>query len=1741
MDTDLRGVTEGAAPPAASPGKALLTGAHKENTPVKATLPSRRLSVGQRTPGKTPTSVSSTAPPPPRPSPRPRPRLPLPRGNAPPAQQHPPPALPAPQILLKRSALANLSAEKKTKKRKSFGRRVSFAPDPEVRPLPAPCPRPGAPCPPLPPRPPPPGPRTASPHRRRPPPQLNSVHFFEKETAKSPVAPSPIAQAPVAPTAEEDGPREIGLDALSPPKGDAMELTDQTSLGASRRRSANRRRSSFFVPAPGDVTSALPSLAALAEEDAARQGAQRPPSRRQSLGKLGNVTSAIPSLSTLVEEDEAAIAAQATPARGLAAPPPGDVTAAVPSLGTLLDEDAAGDASPAPDAGNVTSAIPSLGALVDEDEGAAGAGDDAALGSDDLLCSEGGAASDNASDNTEAATSPAPSPGVPSLGGLVDEDEAGAPPARSPGVILNLSPASSDMQFESTDDATGETDTSARAAAAGEDAGNVTAAVPSLGALVDEDEGAGGAAPATAAKLPREDGSYTPLKTPAAAVATPATAAPATGPGKLTAVTPFANAFAGLGLGDESDLLSPDSVAAAADTPARAETPAASAEPEEEAAPASPAAATPARVPAASVDPMAKMAEIEAMLATPATATPARGAADPVGSAMERIRSAAKGSPIADASAANEATDTILRGLKSPPAAATEADENAAPGVSPMQLTSPLQQAASPLQQAASPLQQAASPLQQAASPLQQAASPLQQAASPLQGVSPVPSANPLSSLKSMAGSPLGGVTETGAPAGGGGPDPSVGDAAAPSSSPGALSSLASPRLSPLPGAEAGRPSLGGLTSLGGATHTLGRVSGISGISALSPLSAKAPSPGNLTGDSDAAQGKWGFVPGAEDTLGVNLRGAAKANLGDTTYHQLYGDATGASGLAGPSGARGPAPVAGGAPADAPMPSPLPAPSPATRTLGLTQDLALNLSDDDLGLGNNDLVPDAEEPDEAARPEAAPGRRKSRRLTMSLLAEDDEGAGLDDSAVSGAGAPAPPPGTSAAAPSPSRPSLGTTGGLLALTGEGKAEARPAAAVAGASPTMGALSPLGDLSGLSADGVTFAPGRVSEDGNASTGTPTLHSARKPPRAPVSGGGSRPLVTPAPGGVALLTPPSQAGAGAAAAAPSAGPATLPPLAPMSAAPPSALPGALGTAPRTRAAGQPTSTVPLMSPVIVHQRGAVAVAPADAARTPSGAGSGNTTGVSDLLASAPRGPQVFQLTVRDFLKMSGVQFLDHVRRGTSIGMGDLADDPPPGTLRECYRLLHLTRVDADGFANAVRTLQEECAASRARVGEREAELSAANPEVFRSLQLARGAELERLRAGIASLKRVCRAQTMLAWKEWRLRMEAGARQALSDSAARLRSDLAFLDRALASASVLLTQVQDAALGQRQALELETTQHASEQDRARRTATLRESLAGQEAHNAERAAVLGRERARAAELEARRAALAEQRAALEGELAAARAATARAEGPADAAEAVAEASAARALAAAREAVAAKAARLRALEEAQGWRVETVSAPRGPAGAPRVVLRLGRAGMFRLTLGDAGEGAAGAGTGSLDVAADAASLGPAVPREWVALAASVALGPAARPAPGAAPGHVLRWSLPAGAAPWAAAEAVQRVQGRLAAAEGLVAGLDGLHELSRLAVEARCDPPAGTVGLVFLHRESQTRASVELRAAQALDARAGGLEFDARVDYTARDAGETAARLAAALARVPAGPGVVADVCAAVAEALSA
>lgn len=103
----------------------------------------------------------------------------------------------------------------------------------------------------------------------------------------------------------------------------------------------------------------------------------------------------------------------------------------------------------------------------------------------------------------------------------------------------------------------------------------------------------------------------------------------------------------------------------------------------------------------------------------------------------------------------------------------------------------------------------------------------------------------------------------------------------------------------------------------------------------------------------------------------------------------------------------------------------------------------------------------------------------------------------------------------------------------------------------------------------------------------------------------------------------------------------------------------------------------------------------------------------------AAAPSPPPI---SFPYFLQLVDVQFLDHVRRGTSINMVDLAADPPPRTLAECLQLTALAAPEVGAFEGAITRLQRDIQAKRAALVESENRMAEANPAVFRSMQVSR-----------------------------------------------------------------------------------------------------------------------------------------------------------------------------------------------------------------------------------------------------------------------------------------------------------------------------------------------------------------------------------------------------------------------------------
>ena len=178
----------------------------------------------------------------------------------------------------------------------------------------------------------------------------------------------------------------------------------------------------------------------------------------------------------------------------------------------------------------------------------------------------------------------------------------------------------------------------------------------------------------------------------------------------------------------------------------------------------------------------------------------------------------------------------------------------------------------------------------------------------------------------------------------------------------------------------------------------------------------------------------------------------------------------------------------------------------------------------------------------------------------------------------------------------------------------------------------------------------------------------------------------------------------------------------------------------------------------------------------------------GEEEVESPVPEGAVSFE----QFVQEAEVQFLDHVRRGTSLG-APLREDEPPETLQECYQVLALTLSEITTVESAIAALQAEVKTRQEVVDQKEAQVSKHNPAIFQKLQQARGVgELDDLRNDIHQLKRCCRQQTAQSWKEWRGKLERQMGGALASNVELLRSDELFLQASREHVDTLQEAVQ-------------------------------------------------------------------------------------------------------------------------------------------------------------------------------------------------------------------------------------------------------------------------------------------------------------------------------------------------------------
>ncbi len=149
---------------------------------------------------------------------------------------------------------------------------------------------------------------------------------------------------------------------------------------------------------------------------------------------------------------------------------------------------------------------------------------------------------------------------------------------------------------------------------------------------------------------------------------------------------------------------------------------------------------------------------------------------------------------------------------------------------------------------------------------------------------------------------------------------------------------------------------------------------------------------------------------------------------------------------------------------------------------------------------------------------------------------------------------------------------------------------------------------------------------------------------------------------------------------------------------------------------------------------------------------------------------------ITFQDFAKIVEVQFLDNLRRGASINYADLQPNPVPSNVKESLSLLCITQPNIEELETAISTLQSEIQRLRGSAADLEVMLGQTNPAIFRHVQTSSYEQLEALRNNIASLKKACRAKATALLKDVRCQMEESKHGRLTRALEGLKADVAW-----------------------------------------------------------------------------------------------------------------------------------------------------------------------------------------------------------------------------------------------------------------------------------------------------------------------------------------------------------------------------
>ncbi|EFN59398.1 hypothetical protein CHLNCDRAFT_56732 [Chlorella variabilis] len=470
---------------------------------------------------------------------------------------------------------------------------------------------------------------------------------------------------------------------------------------------------------------------------------------------------------------------------------------------------------------------------------------------------------------------------------------------------------------------------------------------------------------------------------------------------------------------------------------------------------------------------------------------------------------------------------------------------------------------------------------------------------------------------------------------------------------------------------------------------------------------------------------------------------------------------------------------------------------------------------------------------------------------------------------------------------------------------------------------------------------------------------------------------------------------------------------------------------------------------------------------------------------------------MTFQDFAKLTEVQFLDNLRRGASINYADLQPNPVPQNLAEAYRLLTIISPQVTTLENGIRILQEEVQARRVSAADAEQLVGQLNPAAFQKAQAADEDGLEVLRGHVGLLKKVCRQKAVYCLKDVRRQMEESRGSRLRHNLEVLQADLAFAQASREQLEEVARAAQQYVAEQHSRMAEEEQAHRDEAERRSAVLGMRRSIEEETAANEERRRRLQEAQERVAQLREEHAVLSREREALRSRTDALQMTLMQSQG--------------------REGVGRESSPLAILQKLEdldvlkacvGWQLE--GAREDPVSG-EAALRL--ADLFRVRLTISRTQAAA----SVEVLPEEDCKAPADRR---ALLAALAGCPE-----GAAAAAEVQVSEPSAAK---VAALVQATTARLSRVADLADELDGL----RLAFPALCDVacrPDGWLSLSFVNLDAEVKFGVSLRLPHSYPA--GPVQQQARIWFDG-EGQITEQRIAQAVAAAAEAPGRLHAIC---------